>query len=85
MLQRNYRDEELLRLQRDTVAATRAIDVGTGRRPESSCPRAATRSRSTTARGRRIAGRGPGDRADAVVRESLRDGTPADSATTAAG
>lgn len=29
-VQRTYRDEELLRLQRDTVAATRAIDLGTG-------------------------------------------------------
>jgi hypothetical protein len=27
VIQRTYRDEELLRLQRDTVAATRAIDL----------------------------------------------------------
>jgi signal transduction histidine kinase len=29
-LERSYRDEELLRLQRDTIAATRGIDLGRG-------------------------------------------------------
>ena len=33
----SYRDQELLRLQRDTVAATRAIDVGRDPATRSSC------------------------------------------------
>ena len=32
VLQRNFRDQELLRLQRDTVAATRSIDLSSGAR-----------------------------------------------------
>lgn len=33
ILQRSNRDEELLRLQRDTVAATRQVDLAGGRDP----------------------------------------------------
>jgi signal transduction histidine kinase len=74
VLQRSYRDEELLRLQRDTIAATRAIDVGDPRDPVELPP-----SRDVLAvydrAGRRIAGTGA---ADATVREVLRTGRTAD-------
>ncbi|MCW2952899.1 MAG: two-component system histidine kinase, partial [Conexibacter sp.] len=78
VLNRAYRDEELLRLQRDTVAATRAIDVSSTRDPIELPP-----SRDALAvydlRGRRLAGSGP-PQADAVVRDALRSGRPADRA-----
>ena len=52
VLGRHYRDEELLRLQRDTVAATREIDVPTRRaRPDRAAARSRPRSPSTTAPG----------------------------------
>ena len=57
----HYRDEELLRLQRDTVAATREIDLpAQRRRPGRAAALAATRSRSTTAPGAGVAGARPG-------------------------
>ena len=57
---RSYRDEELLRLQRDTVAATRAIDVAPARGDPVELPRSARpRSRSTTAPGGASPGSGP--------------------------
>jgi hypothetical protein len=34
VLQRSYRDEELLRLQRDTAAATRGVDLNSSRAPD---------------------------------------------------
>ena len=63
MLARRYRDEELLRLQRDTVAATRADrPVAPARRPG----RAAAQSDDALAvydrAGRRVAGSGPATR-----------------------
>jgi signal transduction histidine kinase len=74
VLDRSYRDEELLRLQRDTIAATRAIDVGEAGDPVELPP-----SRDVLAvydrAARRIAGAGA---ADATVREALRTGKPAD-------
>jgi signal transduction histidine kinase len=74
VLQRSYRDEELVRLQRDTIAATRAIDVGNAGDPVELPP-----SRDMLAvydrGGRRIAGTGP---ADVTVQEALRTGKPAD-------
>ena len=76
VIQRNYRDEEMLRLQRDTVAATRAIDVGTGADPIE-LPASRDALAVYSAGGRRIAGRSGPATADAVVRESLRDGKPA--------
>ncbi|HMN99295.1 MAG TPA: HAMP domain-containing sensor histidine kinase [Miltoncostaeaceae bacterium] len=75
----NYRDEELLRLQRDAVAATRQIDLdaaaGAGDRIElpASTDAIAVYGQS----GPRLAGRGPYE-ADATVAETLRTGRPTD-------
>jgi signal transduction histidine kinase len=76
VLGRVYRDEELLRLQRDTVAATRELDLATPGDPVELPP---SRDRlSVYARdGRRVAGRG-GAVADAVVRAAIRTGRPTD-------
>jgi signal transduction histidine kinase len=78
VLQRSYRNEELLRLQRDTIAATRAIDLGAGRDPIELPP---TRDQLAVynAAGQRVAGRGPA-RADELVRAVLRTASPADRA-----
>ncbi|MEA2318229.1 MAG: hypothetical protein QOD44_2418 [Solirubrobacteraceae bacterium] len=76
VLAQSYRDRELLRLQRDTVAATRAIDVS----PNGSDPVELPPSRDVLGvydrLGRRVAGRGPA-RPDAVVRAVLRNARPA--------
>jgi signal transduction histidine kinase len=75
----SYRDRELLRLQRDTVAATRAIDIN----PSAADPVEVPESRDTLgvydAAGRLVGGRGPA-RADAVTTGVLRTGRPADRA-----
>ncbi|MEA2359229.1 MAG: hypothetical protein QOI62_2489 [Solirubrobacteraceae bacterium] len=76
VLDRSYRDRELLRLQRDTVAATRQIDVAANGDPVELPP---TRDvlgvydRSL----RRVAGRGPAV-GDDLVRAALRTGRPVD-------
>jgi signal transduction histidine kinase len=79
VLQRSYRDEDLLRLQRDTIAATRAIDLA----PQGGDPVELPRSRDALAvydrAGRRVAGRGPAT-APALVRAVLRSGNPAEHA-----
>jgi len=67
-----YRGEELLRLQRDTVAATRATDLGAGGDPVE-LPRTSDRLAVYDLAGRRHAGRGPA-RADATVRAAVRSG-----------
>jgi signal transduction histidine kinase len=77
VLQRTYRDEELLRLQRDTVAATREIDLGTGKSDQIELPRDPAVLGVYGADGRRLAGRGPAT-ADGVVREALRRNRPSD-------
>jgi signal transduction histidine kinase len=74
VLQRTYRDEELLRLQRDTIAATRAIDIGDGRDPVE-LPRSRDALAVFDSAGRRLAGAGS---ADAAVRTALRTAKPAD-------
>jgi signal transduction histidine kinase len=79
VLQRVHRDEELLRLERDTVAATRAIDVGTTGDPIE-LPRTAAQLAVYDSAGRRIAGGGGPAIADAVVRQALRSQAPAHSA-----
>jgi signal transduction histidine kinase len=80
VLQRNYRDEDLLRLQRDTVAATRGIDVA----PHGGDPIELPPTRDALAvydrAGRRVAGRGPAI-APALVRSVLRTGDPAEHAS----
>jgi signal transduction histidine kinase len=76
-IHRTHRDEELLRLQRDTVAAARQIDVGAGRGDPVEIPHTGDRVAVYDRRGRRLAGEGP-VRADSPVSETLRDGRPAD-------
>lgn len=73
VLQRNHRDEELLRLQRDTVAATREIDLGSGRADPIELPATSDALAVYDRAGRRVAGDGPAA-ADALVRSALRDG-----------
>ncbi|MEA2185006.1 MAG: hypothetical protein QOK16_17 [Solirubrobacteraceae bacterium] len=78
VLARSYRDEELLRLQRDTVATTRAIDLGGDRRDAIELPHSGDRLAVYDAGGRRVAGAGPPVAPD-VVRTALRTRRPSDS------
>ncbi len=80
VLRSNYRDHELLRLPRDTVAATRAIDVGPARRDPTEVPSSADALAVYNRAGHRIAGRGP-KLADATVLEAIRSGRLADRRT----
>ncbi|MDQ2897761.1 MAG: hypothetical protein M3Y09_19340, partial [Actinomycetota bacterium] len=59
VLQRTYRDEELVRLQRDTVAATRNIDLSPGARDHLELPRFSGQVGIYTLSGRLVAGTGP--------------------------
>ncbi len=59
VLERSYRDEELLRLQRDTVAATRGIDLTRGSADPIEVPRFAGEIGIYTTGGARVAGSGP--------------------------
>jgi signal transduction histidine kinase len=79
ILQRTYRDEELLRLQRDTIAATRAIDVGSDARDPVELPRSQDALAAYDRGGRRVSGAGPA-RADRVVTVALRSASPAEQA-----
>ncbi len=79
VLQRSYRDEELLRLQRDTVAATRGIDLGASPGDRVELPPSKDRLAIYDAAGTLIAGRGPG-RADAAALGALRTRRPAGAA-----
>ena len=72
VLQRSYRDEALLRLQRDTVAATRQIDVTGGGDPVE-LPKTGDTVSVYDAEGRRLAGPGP-VRARPAVRAVLQSG-----------
>lgn len=76
VLQRVYLDEELLRLQRDTVAATRGIDVDAARNDPIELPDSSELAVYEPG-GRRLAGGGGPAAADAIVREALRDRAPA--------
>ncbi len=74
-LRQTSRNEELLRLQRDTVAATRSIDVTRTGDPielPSTGAQLAVYDRAA----RRIAGRGGPATGDAVVRDALRSEAP---------
>jgi signal transduction histidine kinase len=77
VLERSYRDEDLLRLQRDTIAATRGIDLSSQRNDPVELP--ATRDALSVydRAGRRVAGDGP-PTAPALVRSVLRSGQPSD-------
>jgi signal transduction histidine kinase len=79
VLGRSNRDEELLRLQRDTIAATRAIDLSDDRTDPVELPASRDALAVYDRAGRRLDGRGPAA-GDAVVRATLRTGRPADAA-----
>jgi signal transduction histidine kinase len=74
VLRDGYRDQELLRLQRDTVAAARQIDLGTPAGDPVELPAGTDRLAVYDASGRRVAGSpaaGPA-RADALVADATR-------------
>jgi signal transduction histidine kinase len=75
----DYRDEELLRLQRDAVAATRAIDVSRAAGDPIELPETADQLGVYDRAGQRIAGSGPSG-GDAPVMATLRSGRPDDRA-----
>ncbi|GAC1320384.1 MAG: HAMP domain-containing sensor histidine kinase [Thermoleophilaceae bacterium] len=76
ILQRTYRDEELLRLQRDTVAATRGVDLSAGTGDRLELPRSADILAVYAGSGTLLAGHGP-PLADAPVRSALSARRPA--------
>jgi len=76
VIHNNYRDQELLRLQRDTVAAARQIDLGATAADAVELPSGSDRLAVYDAAGQRVAGAGPA-RADAVARDATRLGRPA--------
>jgi signal transduction histidine kinase len=73
LVRRTYRDEELLRLQRDTVAATRLVDVRSVGHDKVELPRGADVIAVYDATGARITGSGP-IRADSLVSGAIRSG-----------
>jgi len=77
VLERAGRDEALLRLQRDAVAATRQVDLGAGRGDRVELPRSSARLGAYDRAGRLTAGLGPAV-ADGPVRSALRSARPAD-------
>jgi signal transduction histidine kinase len=77
VLRHSYRDEDLLRLQRDTIAATRGIDVSSRHGDPIELPRSADTLAVYDTAGRRVAGRGPAS-APPLVASALRTGRPAD-------
>ena len=77
VLQRSYRDEDLLRLQRDTIAATRGIDVSAQTGDPVELPRSRDALGVYDGAGRRVAGRGPAA-APPLVRSVMRSGHPSD-------
>lgn len=79
VLHRSYRDEEMLRLQRDTVATTREIDVTARGDDPVELPASSDALTVYGATGARVTGSGP-PVADAVVRRALRGGRPVSSA-----
>lgn len=78
VLKRAYRGEDILRLQRDTVAATRAIDLGTSAGDPVELPQQPRVLAVYDRSGRRIRGRGGPRTADAPVRQALRSERLAD-------
>jgi len=80
VIQRGYEDQELLRLQRDTVAAARRIDLSRSQGDPVELPAGPDRVAVYDGAGAKVAGRraaGPA-RADAVVREAIRGRRPAE-------
>jgi len=81
VLQRLYRDENVLRLQRDTVAATRAIDITIGAGDHVELPATPRTLTVYDTAGRRLDGRGGPPRGDAAVVEAIRSERLADRVT----
>jgi signal transduction histidine kinase len=79
VLGRIYRDEELLRLQRDTVASTAGIDVDPAQRDPIELPRTSDELAVYDRAGRLRAGRGPAT-APPLVRRALARGRVTDAA-----
>lgn len=75
VLHRSFRDEELLRLQRDAVAATRQIDLGPPGGDVVELPPSVDPLTVYDLAGRRVTGSGPAQ-ADDLVGEALRRGRP---------
>ncbi len=73
VLAQTYRDRELLRLQRDTVAATRAVDLTPGTGDPIELPPTRDRLAVYDRAGRRQAGTGPAS-ADGMLRAALASG-----------
>jgi signal transduction histidine kinase len=72
---RSYRDQELSRLQRDTVAATREIDLGAANADPVELPPSRDVLAVYDNGGARVAGRGPA-RADALALKAVREARP---------
>src|SRR4051812_20850998 len=79
-VRQSYRDDELLRLQRDAVAATRQIDIAAGGTDPIELPATADDLAVYDLAGRRLAGVGPAS-ADALVAGVLRGGRLEDSSS----
>lgn len=77
IVRRVYTDEELLRLQRDTVAATRQVDVTETGSDPIELPASTDDLAVYDRRGSRIAGRGPTE-GDGLVRRVLTGSRPDD-------
>lgn len=73
VLERSYRDEELLKLQRDAVAATRSIDTSGRRGDPIELPESADSLSVYGSSGALLAGPGPAS-APPLVATALRDG-----------
>ncbi|MHB8693380.1 MAG: sensor histidine kinase [Solirubrobacteraceae bacterium] len=78
-VERTYRDEELLRLQRDTVAATRSIDPFAGPADHPELPRFNGKIGFYSLHGALVAGTGP-LQPDAIVLRAIRTRAPAGTA-----
>jgi signal transduction histidine kinase len=76
-LRQTYRDEDLIRLQRDTVAATRSIDLGSSGHDPVELPSSHDSLAVYDLSGRKVAGRGP-VRASGSALRALRSGRVAD-------
>jgi signal transduction histidine kinase len=75
VLAQSYRDREQLRLQRDTVAATREVDLSRATGDPVEVPPSRDRLAVYDRAGVRMAGHGPA-RADALTRAALTSGRP---------
>jgi signal transduction histidine kinase len=79
VLEHNYRNDARLHLQRDTIAATRAIDLRTLGHDRIELPPTHDRLAVYDTTGQRIAGQGPAQ-AGPVVHAAQRTGSPVDRA-----